>query len=107
MREIDKEVFDDYGDYMDDIITDSRTNGLNQLPSQRDFRDKSIIDTDRHGNLKFKKHSKNKSKIKIGDRVSNGGITGEVIDVDGDLLCVETIDGKIQVWNLNKVKIKY
>jgi len=100
------ESFEDYK-YLDEINYEEMIAGLNQLPSKQYFKDISILEEDRHGKIKFKKHSKKKSSIAIGDKVSNGELSGEVIDIDGDLICVKTIDGEIQVWNINKVKIKY
>lgn len=100
------ESFEDYK-YLDEINYEEMIAGLNQLPSKQYFKDISILEEDRHGKIKFKKHSKKKSSIAVGDMVSNGELSGEVIDIDGDLVCVETIDGEIQIWNINKVKIKY
>ncbi len=100
------ESFEDYK-YLDEINYEEMIAGLNQLPSKQYFKDISILEEDRHGKIKFKKHSKKKSSIAVGDMVSNGELSGEVIDIDGDLICVKTIDGEIQVWNINKVKIKY
>lgn len=100
------ESFEDY-QYLDEINYEEMIAGLNQLPSKQYFKDISILEEDRHGKIKFKKHSKKKSSIAVGDMVSNGELSGEVIDIDGDLVCVKTIDGEIHVWNINKVKIKY
>lgn len=100
------ESFEDYK-YLDEINYEEMIAGLNQLPSKQYFKDISILEEDRHGKIKFKKHSKKKSSIAVGDMVSNGELSGEVIDIDGDLVCVKTIDGEIQVWNINKVKMKY
>lgn len=100
------ESFEDYK-YLDEINYEEMIAGLNQLPSKQYFKDISILEEDRHGKIKFKKHSKKKSSIAVGDMVSNGELSGEVIDIDGDLVCVKSTTGAIEVWNSKDViKIK-
>lgn len=80
---------------------------FNQMPSLNEqLKDLSIIEHGRNGKIKFKKPSSHSdNKYKIGKRVSNGSLIGEIIDIDNELLCVKTSFGNIEVWNTGDVKI--
>ena len=57
---------------------------------------------------KPKSKKKQLEEIKPGMKVINHGLYALVIDKDGELLCVETEKGEIEIWNEKDVKvIKY
>lgn len=99
-NDMSDEEFEEFSQHLMD-------NGIfNQMPSLSDqLKDLSIIEHGRNGKIKFKKPSHNVVKYKIGKRVSNGNVTGVIIDIDNELLCVRTSFGNIEVWNTGDVKI--
>lgn len=100
-NKITEQQYHDYWEYMiknDIIYGDIQTIDTQQL------KDLSLIKNN-HGKIKFKKHNSSKHNIiKIGDKVDNDGDYGEVIDIDGDLLCVRIKNGDIRIWDANNVK---
>ena len=100
----EEQINQQYNDYWNYMIKNDIMYGNIQTIDSQQLNDLSIIKHD-HGKIKFKKHDKSKNNvIKIGDRVNNSGEYGEVVDIDGDLLCVRTGGDEIRIWNVNDVK---
>ena len=93
-----------YDDYWEHMAKDNIVYGDIQTIDNQRLKDLSIIKHDYNGKIKFKKRNNKKGIIKVGDKINNDGEHGEVIDIDGNLLCVKTKDGEIKVWNINNVK---
>lgn len=99
---ISEDAFNEYWDYVKDDIM----HGNIRLPTGQEINSLSFIERDHSGKIKFKNPIHNKKNIiNIGDKVSNGSEYGEVIDVDGDLLCVINNFGEVCVWETNDVKV--
>ena len=90
---------------MDYIWKLQHQDGSEQLLSPQDISDLSNITKDRRGHIKFKNHRKDtERKFSPGDVVKKDKIEAEVIDVDGELLCVQLKDGNIEVWNAKDIR---
>ena len=100
-----EELGQQYNDYWNYMIKNDIIYGNIQTIDNQQLKDLSIIKHDHNGKVKFKKHDKSKNNaIKIGDQVKNGDDYGEVVDIDGDLLCVRIDGDEIRVWNTDDVK---
>ena len=96
---------EEYTKYTQKIIDDN-FNNTNQLLMGDQLNDLSLIKQDKHGRIKFKKPQlKKKIEFQIGDEVKNGRITGKILDIDGELVCVENQFGDIEVWNIKDVRM--
>lgn len=90
MAEVKDEV---WGLILDDMLpNESEAEEIRQK-----IKDASTYDWNKH---KWKKPAKHKAKIKTGDIVSKSGVIAKVVDVDEDMICVQTETG-IEVWSIS------
>ena len=75
----------------------------NSMPTKHDINDLYLLKKDHHGHIKFHTPTK-KYNIKVGDIVSNGVVLAEVIDIDNEMVCVQTSGGEIMVWETDEIK---
>ena len=100
MDEITKEQFDENWDLIkDEMVAD----GTEQQFTKQELVDIKISLKDKIRAIKTNKNF----TIEIGDCVMNHGISAEVLDVDGEFLCVRTNTGEVEIWEkaaVNKYK---
>lgn len=82
------------------MIQDSIAPGAEELPSKVDLGRQTS-----RPQYKPRKQKKQQEVIKVGDWVNKSGNLGNVIDIDGDLLCVKNIWHDVEVWNIKDVKL--
>lgn len=75
----------------------------NSMPTKHDINDLYLLKKDHHGHIKFHAPTQ-KYNIKVGDIVSNGIIMAEVIDMDDEMVCVQTSGGEIMEWVITEIK---